>query len=83
MISVREQESLMQKIESLSELEFSEVLRQMAGLIHRNKWNHIIDDCFDIETFEDELDEMTANKDKWYDRAIQAEEKLNEIRDIL
>lgn len=51
-------ESIVDRVEKLSEMEFSELLRNMARIIERNKWESIIDDCFDIDTYEIENEEL-------------------------
>lgn len=83
MITLKQEESLIDQVKALSEIEFSSLLREMSQHLRRNHWEHMIDDCFEIETYEDELDEMTSKKNECLDRAMQAEEKLNEIRDLL
>lgn len=58
MITVKQESKLLERIKTLSELEFSALLKEMADHIGKNHWEHIIDECFEIETFADELEEM-------------------------
>lgn len=56
-LSIEEREALTQRVEGLPEIEFVELLRSMARIIERNGWEHVIDDCFDITTYEHQLDD--------------------------
>lgn len=83
MITAHDEESLINTIQGLSELEFAALLSQMAAHLRRNNWEHIIDDCFDIKTYEQELDEANERIEGLRDKLRSAEGKLDEIRDIL
>lgn len=79
MINIKQEWILIKKIQSLTELEFSSLLKEMAEHMRRNKWEHMIDDCFDIDNNEEELeelqrdfDEATEEKDRLIDLAYSA-----------
>lgn len=74
---------LIDQIKTLSELDFSALLREMAEHLRREKWEHMIDDCFDIETYEDELEEAKEELRSMKQKYLHADGILNEIRDLL
>lgn len=82
MITVKQEEKLLDRIKALSELEFSSFLSELSVHIRKNNWGHIIDEYFEIETFEaennelqEELEDMTKEKDDMADA-------LSEISDL-
>lgn len=83
MITAHDEESLIDTIKGLSELEFAAILKQMAEHLRRNDWEHMIDECFDIETFEEEYnnanEEVALFKKKFHD----ADNLLNKIRELI
>lgn len=83
MITAYEQEVLLDKIKELSELEFVSVLKQMAEHLRQNNWEHIIDDCFDIETYEDELEEARERLDSYRERTFYAEGIIKKIKEAM
>lgn len=82
-LSIEEREVIAKHIENLPEMEFVELLKEMAVMIRRNKWEHIIDSCFEIETYEAEFDEAKDKIQRLENDLRQAKETLNEIRDLL
>jgi hypothetical protein len=78
-----EEETLMDKIKALSELEFSAILKQMAEHLRRNKWEHIIDDCFDIETYESELGDANDEISELKEKLSSERATLNKIRELI
>lgn len=74
---------LIDQIKTLSELDFSALLREMAEHIRREKWEHIIDDCFDIETYEDELDEVKEELKSIRQKYSESNDTLNQIRNLV
>lgn len=83
MITAYEQEILLDKIKDLSELEFASLLKQMSEHLRRNNWEHIIDECFDIETYEDELEETRERLDSYRDRTFYAEGVIKKIKQVM
>lgn len=80
---------LLKKIKSLTELEFSSLLKEMSDHIYKNRWSHIIDECFDIDTHEEELEELqrdfetaTDEKDDLEDKIYKAVDMLDELEII-
>lgn len=79
MISLKQESVLLKKIKSLTELEFSALLKEMSDHIYKNHWSHIIDECFEIDDHEEEIAEMerelesiTEEKDVLVDKIDKA-----------
>lgn len=93
MITAKQESVLLKKIKSLTELEFSALLTEMAEHMRKNSWEHIIDECFDIDSHEEEireaereLESMEEEKDVLVDkidRAITLIDNLEIIDDDL
>lgn len=69
-------EALLVLINRLPEIDFVDVLKGMAEQIQRNKWEHIIDGCFDIDTHQEELWDAERELEK-------LEEKKDELIDAI
>lgn len=83
MITAKQETHLLSEIKSLSELEFSSFLKECADHIWKNKWDHIIDECFDIETFESELYALKELFDELRDEKYDLERRLEKAIDAL
>lgn len=82
-LSIEEREAINRHINELPEIEFIELLKEMAATIRRNKWEHIIDDCFEIETFENEIEEANGEIAQLKHDLQSERDTLNKIRQIL
>lgn len=85
-----EQSYILTEIKNLSELEFAALLKEMGDHIYKNKWDHIINECFDIDTFERALDNLQEEHDNLVDEKVEIEEErdrllgqLRKIKEIL
>jgi len=74
MITIKQESKILDRVKSMSELEFSSFLSELSQHIRKNKWEHVINECFEIETFEagnselqEELEDMTKEKDDMVD----------------
>lgn len=83
MITAKTEQELIDRIKTLTELEFSALLTEMAAHLRKNNWEHIIDECFDIETYEEELDSANEEVLHWKDLYRTEEAKIQKIRDIV
>lgn len=83
MLTVKNESSLLEQIKTMSELEFSAFLKSLSEHIHKNNWEHIIDECFDIEDQTDRIEELEDKLQDTKEKLRDANGKLSEIRDIL
>lgn len=49
----------------------------MSDHIHRNNWDHIIDECFDIDTHEEELEDLQRDFNSATDEKDDLNDKIN------
>lgn len=71
-------EAILTLINRLSEVEFAEILGGMAEQIRRERWDHLIDQQFKIETYEDDLDDAREELDKMTDRKDELVDKIQD-----
>ncbi len=82
MIAVRQQEKLIERIASLSELELDGLLREVAQHLRKNNLEHLINNSFQMEDYTEEiekLEESLADAEREND---EKEDKLREIENI-
>ena len=71
------EESILEQIEKLSELDLSELLNGVRDHLRKNKMLHLLKDNDDeVEELQEEIENMER-------RLKLAEEKIQEIKDIL
>lgn len=83
MITAKQESVLLKKIKSLTELEFSALLKEMSEHIRKNNWEHIIDECFDIDTHEEELEDLQRDFDSATDEKDDLSAKIYKAIDML
>ena len=71
MITVNQEYKIIQKLKSLSEIEFESIIEQLASHIEKNKWRHIVEKYFvdtnaltDLESANDELQSEVDDLEK-------------------
>lgn len=57
MLTLKQETVLIERIKKLSELELDGLLKQIGEHLRKNNLEHLIDNSFDIETHEDELND--------------------------
>lgn len=75
MLTLKQEDRLIKKITSLTELELSSIIKRIAEHLQKNNLEHLIDESFDIETYEDELEDAQ-------DRIEVLESTLSDILSI-
>lgn len=75
MLTLKQEDRLIKKITSLTELELSSIIKRIAEHLKKNNLEHLIDESFDIETYEDELEDAQ-------DRIEVLESTLSDILSI-
>lgn len=83
MITIKHEASILEAVKAMSELEFSSFISECAEHIRKNKWEHIIDECFEIETFEDEVNGLKEEIDGLSDERSELERRLERAIDQL
>lgn len=89
MITIKQESVLIKKIKSLTELEFDSLMDEVAQHVYANKWHHVVKANFadpyqeeEIENLQEELDEMTKEKDNGIDYMWEAVEILQNIETL-
>jgi hypothetical protein len=81
MITVKQQEKLINKFETLSELELQSVLGELADFIRKNKYEHLIVNLFDDE-IEDAAGDRLADETEGLEKEIDnLEDSIRDIKD--
>lgn len=83
MITAKQESVLLKKIKSLTELEFSALLTEMAEHIRKNNWEHIIDECFDIDDYSGEIEDLQGDNESMRDELDDFKSERREVLDIL
>lgn len=82
MLTLKQETVLIDRIKSLSELELDSLLKEIGQHLRKNNLEHLIDNSFDIETFEDELREAEDRIEELEDYQSKLED-INRIADDL
>lgn len=85
MITVKQQEKLINRFETLSELELDSVLSELTEVITRNRMNHLVERHFDFEDLEaqnHELSEQVEDLEREVKELEDSSENLGEISNL-
>lgn len=79
MITIKQQEKLLGRIKTLSELELEAVFKEICEHLQRNDMRHIIKNVIDPDDFESEAEELT---DTLSDMENERDEKIDDLSTI-
>lgn len=82
MITARQQEKLINRFETLSEIELDSILGELAEVISRNKMNHLIERHFDVEDLKDENNELSEKVNELEEELERLEFQADDLREI-
>jgi hypothetical protein len=89
MITLRQEEKLIERIQSLSELELSSLLKEVSIHIRNNKLDHLVDSTFEsearhsLEVTENELIDANNRITELSDEVADLRIKIKKIKELL
>jgi hypothetical protein len=89
MITLRQEEKLIERIRSLSELELSSLLKEVSIHIRNNKLDHLVDSTFEsearhsLEVTENELIDANNRITELDDEVADLRIKIKKIKELL
>lgn len=95
MITLKQEEKLLDRIKALTELELTTLIQELKDHFRKNHLNHVFDDITDnsylqdqvyeleekVDSLEEKLEEATSDAQHWEDKADQASKILLELID--
>lgn len=75
-MTVGQQSKLMERIESLSELEFSSLIDEIFAHVARNKWQHLVDSASDLEDIRGQLEDTT-------EELTQSDKEIESLKEVI
>jgi len=83
MITVKQQEKLIDRIKSLSELELSAFMEDFAEHIQKNNLIHVVENRFKIPDYEEDIDELNEEMKELERERDELKDTVNKIRNIV
>lgn len=78
MITLRQEEKLIDRLKSLSEIELQGVIDELVNHICKNNMEHILTSAF----YSDEIRVLENENEKLQDKCYRLEDKLQEIKNL-
>ena len=82
MITLKQEEKLLDRIKSLTELELTTLIQELRDHIIKNDLGHIFNAISDVEDLRDEIDDLNDKIEKLESENSKLESKLDEINSI-